>query len=177
MTECRTVVVACLFAALAVCPAFGQTVPPKPGPEVQRLGYFAGSWSIAGEFKTEPVGKYAGTMVCEWFEGGFVLICKGSYTGVRGTSSEMHIFSYSPTDKAYNWYSLGTTGAARTVQKMTVDGKKWICDSDGTFQGKPAKYHYEWLEESPASFTYGFTRFVEGGAAVPVVEVRVTKAR
>src|SRR5574340_622422 len=133
MIRCR-VVVACLPLALAVCPVFAQAPTAKPGPEVQRLGYFVGRWSLAGEFKTEPLGKYAGTMACEWFEGGFVLICKGSSDGVRGAGSEMHILSYSAQDKAYNWYSVGTMGAARMVRRMTVEGKKWICDSDGTYQ-------------------------------------------
>jgi hypothetical protein len=151
--------------------------PPKPGPEVQRLSYFAGSWNVAGEVKTEPAGKYSGTMGCEWFEGGFVLICKGSTTGVNGPSSEMHIFSFSSQDKAYNWYSIGKTGAARTVKKMTVDGKQWTCDAESTYQGKPAKFHYEWIEESPTAWTYSFTRSVEGGAPVQIVQVRMTKPK
>jgi len=116
----RISVVACLLLAFAVSPVFAQTPPPKPGPEVQRLNTFVGTWTGVGEFKTEPTGKYEATTTCEWFTGGFVVVCRGSLTGVRGSSSEMHIFSYSAQDKAYNWYSLGTTGAARTVRKMTV---------------------------------------------------------
>lgn len=171
----RIAVVACLFLTLFVSPVLAQTPAPKPGPEVQRLGYFAGSWNLAGEFKTEPAGKYSGTVACEWFDGGFVLICKGSITGVRGASSEMHIFSYSPEDKAYNWYSIGPTGAG--LMKMTVEGKKWVCDVDDMYKGKPAKYHFEWLEESPTSWTYGYSRSVGGGAAVPILEAKMTKAK
>ena len=177
MTGRGVAVVVCLLLAIAVCPLLAQAPPAAPGPEVQRLGFFAGTWKIAGEFKTEPAGPYTGTIACEWFEGGFVMVCKGSYTGVRGPASEMHIFSYSPQDKAYNWYSLGTAGAARTVRKMTVDGKKWVCENDGTYEGKPARYRFEWLEESPTSFTYGYARTVEGGAPVPIVQVKMTKAK
>jgi hypothetical protein len=176
----RRLVIIVLVALIVPCVARAQAQPaqpPKPGPEVQRLSYFAGSWNLTGEVKAEPVGKYSGTVSCEWFEGGFVLICKGSTTGVNGPSSEMHIFSFSPQDKAYNWYSIGNTGASRTVKKMTVDGKKWICDAEGTYQGKPAKYHYEWIEESPTVWTYGYTRSVEGGAQLPIIQTRVTKAK
>ena len=49
------------------CLAFGQqqtAPPPKPGPEVQRLGSMIGTWKTdAGE-----------TVTYEWFDGGFSVI-------------------------------------------------------------------------------------------------------
>lgn len=53
---------------------------PKPGPEVQRLGYYLDSWRGEGETKGGPfgpAGKLSSTATCEWFAGGFQLVCRG----------------------------------------------------------------------------------------------------
>lgn len=60
---------------------------PKPGPEVQRLGYYLGSWRGEGETKGGPfgpAGKLSSTTTCEWFAGGFQLVCRGEERGPTG---------------------------------------------------------------------------------------------
>jgi hypothetical protein len=172
----RGLLLAVLLLVLAVpCLVIGQaqTVPPrKPGPEVQRLGHFVGTWSLADELSS---GKLSGTMVCDWFEGGFALICQDTYTTGRG--SDMHIFGYDPQGKTYTWYSVMPTGAGTRVVTLTVDGDRWVADWEDTYQGKPTRYHREWLEESPAALRYRSTRSVVGGAPITVSEWRFTKTK
>ena len=48
----RSVLIVLLLVLAVPCLAFGQAQtapPPKPGPEVQRLGYFVGTWKYVGE--------------------------------------------------------------------------------------------------------------------------------
>ena len=55
------------------------TAGPKPGPEQKRIGYFAGQWTFQGEAKPSPWAPEARsprTETCEWFAGGFQLVCK-----------------------------------------------------------------------------------------------------
>jgi trehalose utilization protein len=114
-------------------------------------------------------------MVCDWFEGGFALVCNDTYTTGRG--SDMHIFGYDPQGKTYTWYSVMPTGAATRVLTLMNDGDRWVADWEATYQGKPASYHREWLEESPTVLRYRFTRSVDGGAPILISEWRFTKMK
>ena len=101
----RSVLIVLLLTLTVPCLAFGQaqTVPPpKPGPEVQRLGYFVGTWKYAGKVLTDPKGTYEGTQTWEWFPGGFSVVGKAEGTGVSGgPQNELMIMGYSNTDKFY----------------------------------------------------------------------------
>ena len=169
-----------LVLALAVpCLAFGQTqtAPPKPGPEVQRLGYFVGTWKTEGEWLLDPKGRYGGTGTFEWFPGGFSVVGKFEAEGVRGPMNELHAWSYSEPDKAYTWYVVSRSGASRTVRKWSVNGNVWTCEADSTVSGKPAKYRYTITETSPTSYTYKVERSVEGGPWTQTIDLKATKVK
>src|SRR5712691_937902 len=51
---------------------------PKPGPEHQKLAFFAGKWVSEGETKASAFGpamKFRFLETCEWFSGGFAIVC------------------------------------------------------------------------------------------------------
>jgi hypothetical protein len=110
-----------------------------------------------------------------WFEGGFALICKDTYTTGRG--SDMHIFGYDPQGKTYTWYSVMPTGAGTRVLTLMVDRDRWVADWEASYQGRPARYHREWLEESPTTLRNSFTRSVDGGAPIRISEWRFTRTQ
>jgi hypothetical protein len=65
-----SVLIVLLLVTAVPCLAFGQAqtpTPPKPGPEVQRLGYFVGTWKYVARVLTDPKGTYEGTQTWEWF--------------------------------------------------------------------------------------------------------------
>src|SRR5215472_7617252 len=91
---CATLLVASL--ALAQAPAG----PPQPGPEHKRLEYFVGKWSGEGTMKESvfgPAGKMTMTETCEWFTGGFAIVCKstGTMAGL-GEMKGLAIMAYNP---------------------------------------------------------------------------------
>ena len=54
---------------------------PKPGPEHKALQYFVGKWTSEGELKPGPFGpggKMTSQDTCEWFAGGFHVVCRGT---------------------------------------------------------------------------------------------------
>src|SRR5262245_58306247 len=72
-----------LIATPALLSAQTAAQPPRPGPEVQKLAVFAGRWTSDGEVKPGPMGpggKMASTSNCEWFSGGFYLVCRTNGT-------------------------------------------------------------------------------------------------
>ena len=75
-----TIAIGILLTLTCVAAVLGQgpSGPTKPGPEHQKLAYFAGKWASEGETKPSafgPGGKFTFTQTCEWFAGsGFALL-------------------------------------------------------------------------------------------------------
>jgi hypothetical protein len=177
----RSVLIVLLLVLAVPCLAFGQVQtapPPKPGPEVQRLGYFVGTWKYVGEVLTDPKGTYEGTMTWEWFPGGFSVVGKSEGTGVGGgPTSELYVLGYSATEKIYTWYTVSRGGAGRTVRKWSVNGKVWTCEEDTTVSGKPAKSRYTVTEVSPMSYSFGGARSVGGRPWTQTFGLKATKVK
>src|SRR5438445_8852553 len=87
---------ACVVGGLAQAPSGA----PKPGPEHQKLAYFAGKWVSEGETKASAFGpamKFSFVETCEWFSGGFAIVChsegkmgEGAVKGLSVMRSEEH---------------------------------------------------------------------------------------
>lgn len=86
--------------------AFGHAATaqqPEPGPEVRKLGYYVGTWRGEGESKGGPFGppgKLSSTTTCEWFTGGFQLVCRGEESGPTGTRTFLSLRAYDQAAKA-----------------------------------------------------------------------------
>src|SRR5688500_18254741 len=82
MTRRFALLIVCAVSIVLVQLGLGAQAPQpqKPGPEHQRLAYFVGTWTGDGEMKPGPFGpggKMSSKDTCEWFEGGFVVVCRG----------------------------------------------------------------------------------------------------
>src|SRR5579885_3040292 len=89
---------------LAPCVAFGaRATVPKRAPEIQKLGYYVGSWEGHGETKAGPFSP-AGTLwskqTCEWFKGGFQVVCRGEEHGPTGLRAFLNLLSYDQIGRA-----------------------------------------------------------------------------
>lgn len=143
----RRAIVIILLVLAVPCLASGQSQtapPPKPGPEVLRLGYFVGTWMTdTGE-----------TVTWEWFTGGFSLIGHVENSGPEGKSTELRIMTYDPDTKTYSQYRVTSMGpGGELTTGGTVTGNTWLWQWDGTASGKPAKYRFTIVEVTPTSFT------------------------
>lgn len=93
----------------------------KPGPEVQKLGYYLGTWKGDGETKGGPfgpAGKLSSTTTCDWFAGGFQLVCRGEENGATGTRKFLSIRAYE--EKAKPIPSM----ASATVEIANI--RRWL---------------------------------------------------
>ncbi len=138
------VIVVLLLAVTCLVSGHPQTSPPpKPGPEVLRLGSFIGTW------KTETE-----TVTWEWFTGGFSLIGHVENSGPEGKSSELRIITYDPDAKDYTQYRVTSTAPGGTLGHMTVKGNTWLTQWDGEEDGKPAKYRFSIVEPQSSKFQW-----------------------
>ena len=170
----------CLIAALAATvlavPALAQEAP-KPGPQQARMGFFAGSWEFTGETKASPMGpggKVSGAETCEWFAGGFQLVCEGNMAGPRGPGKTASIWAYDPTQQGYTYYGYNSMGEAYYITG-NVTGKVWTWNAEFPVQGASMKIRATITEESPTAYSYKMETSSDGATWTLVEDGRATK--
>lgn len=130
---------------------------PGPGPDVQKLGYYVGTWEGHGETKAGPLGaagKLASHMACRWFAGGYQVVCEGEETGPSGKRQFLNILGYDEQSKAYTEYSISSFGESEYDRGGSLAGGKltFLVESDAG--GKAAKFRYTEHHVSPELMTY-----------------------
>jgi hypothetical protein len=153
---------------------------PKPGPEVQKLAYWLGTWKGEGETKGGPfgpAGKLSSTTTCEWFTGGFHLVCRGEETGPTGTRTFLNIRSYDEKTKSYVEYGISNYGDSEYQTGGTIEGNKKTFAFDIDMGGKPTKISYVEVQMSPTLFTYQVEASIDGGPWTMIAEGKVTKVK
>ena len=153
---------------------------PKPGPEVQKLAYYLGTWKGEGETKGGPfgpAGKLSSTTTCEWFDGGFHLVCRGEERGPTGTRKFLNIRAYDEKAKAYTEYGISNFGESEYQTGGSIVGNKKTFVFDTDLGGKSTKLRYTEVQVSPTLFTYKAEASVDGGPWRMIAEGKVTKVK
>ncbi|MDD5564548.1 MAG: DUF1579 family protein [Thermoanaerobaculaceae bacterium] len=172
---------AAILLALSPGLAFSQTSggPPKPGPEVKRLGYFVGTWHGEAEIKPNPfvpAGKVASDDVCSWFAGGFAVVCDSSGTSPMGPTKALGIMGYSAEEKAYTYYAVENSPMAMaSVPRGTFKAGEWVFDDESKMGGRMVKSRYVIHETSPTAYTFKWEMVGKDGAWLTIVEGTSTK--
>jgi hypothetical protein len=134
-----------------------QQQPPRPGPEVQKLAYFAGRWTSTGDFKPGPMGpggKMSSTATCEWFAGGFNLVCRYEGTMPYGPMQGLGIMGYSPERKKYTYYAIDNSGMPPEPAYAVVTGDSWNWEGEGAMGGQAVKGRYTIKVLSPDEYSW-----------------------
>lgn len=148
-----------LLACLAgVSLALAEPPPtPRPGPEHERLGYFVGTWKMEGELKQNPfapAGRFKGTEVCKWFEGGFALVCRSEGEGPQGPTKSLAIMGYSTEEKVYTYYVVENSPMAMTrAARGTVRDGTFTWEDESMLGGKTVRSRYTIASISPTAYT------------------------
>src|SRR5260370_7461639 len=128
MVKRMTVLLAvCMMFLVISIQAQAPQGPPKPGPEVKKLDYNIGTWNVAGEakpFGPMPGGKFTAKEKCEWYSGGFFVMCHSEGTGPMGPAKGVSFLGYDPNEKVYTYHEFTSTGEA-IDSKGTVNGDTW----------------------------------------------------
>ena len=118
--------------------------PPKPGPEHKALEQSLGTWTGKAEMKPGPFGPGGSstwTETCEWFEGGFHVVCRSEGKGPMGPMKGIGIIGYDATKKVYTYYGVDNTGWA-DLATGRVSGKTWTFSSETILEGKPIRSRF-----------------------------------
>ena len=174
MRMVASIAVALVLGSSAIA---GQGTKPTPGPEHKRLAFFAGQWKFEGEVKESPLGpggKWSGTETCEWFAGGFQLVCRTKGTGPKGPMTGMSVMSYDPGRKAYTYYALSSLGDNIFVRGQVQD-KVWTWSDEAIVEGKKMKFMATVTEDTPTSSSFKLEVSVDGGPMTVIEQGKSTK--
>ena len=152
---------------------------PKPGPEVKKLGYFVGNWTSEGDMKENPFGMPAGKFTsndkCEWFAGGYQVVCHTTGKSPMGAMHSLGILSYNGEEKMYGYYGIDNMGMAE-MSKGKQDGNTWVYTADEKMGGKTFHGRYTMDTSSPDSYTFKYETSDDGQKWTTVMEGKATKS-
>lgn len=167
---------------LAPCLANGQEQPvktAKPTQELVRLGYYVGTWKGNGETKGGPfgaAGKLSSKMTCDWFAGGYQVVCRGDETGPTGKRAFLDILSYDDKTKTYSEYSVSSLGDTEYDQGGTITGNevRYVITQPAP-GGKSLKIRYTEMRLSPSRMSYRTEASLGGAPWSEIAEGTISK--
>jgi len=152
---------------------------PKPGPEVKKLGYFVGTWMSEGDMKENsfgmPSGKFTSTDKCEWFSGGWSVVCHTSGKTPMGAMHGLGILAYKAEDKVYTYYGIDNMGMGGE-SKGNVDGNNWVYTADEKMGGKSFHGRYSIMVTGADSYNFKYETSEDGQKWNLMMEGKSTKA-
>jgi hypothetical protein len=150
----------------------------KPGPEIEKLGYFQGNWTSAGQMKASPMGpagETSGRDMCGWMPGGFFMVCRMESQTPSGPIQVLGIMGYDSDKKAYTWASFNSMGMTETATGAVKDGT-WTWSNETKVGGKMMKTRYVMADTAPESYTFRWETSADGKTWNAVMEGKATKA-
>ena len=171
--------IACGLAVLTLgATVLAQTPPaPKPGPEHKALEFFAGKWTTTGEFKPGPLGpggKMSSADTCEWFSGGFSVVCRGEAKSPMGSMNTLGIVSYDAEQKQYTYYAIDSMGMGE-LSTGNKSGDIWTFGATSRMGGQTFKSRYTMSITSPTTYTFKWETSPDGSKWVTMMEGKATK--
>jgi len=151
----------------------------QPSPEHKKLGVFVGTWNDEAMMKSGPFGpggKMNLTETCDWFTGGFSLVCHTDATGHLGHLKTLTILTYDLEEKKYRLHefnSVGWSGAATG----TVDGDTWTFLGESKIDGRMVKTRSTIKISAPDSALMTSEVSVEGGPMTLLMELKGTRLK
>jgi hypothetical protein len=164
---------------LLTAPAWAQMQAPTPGPEVQKLDVFAGSWTLTGDLKPgamSPGGTITENENCEWMEGKFYLVCHSDFKSSMGNGTGLSIMGYSVKDKTYTYREFNSWGEFED-SRGSLDGNAWTWASDENFNGTPMKGRFTMKITSPTTYDFAFDVSPDGAKWTTVLDGKATKSK
>jgi uncharacterized protein DUF1579 len=162
----------------AAASLWAQAPAPKPGPELKKLEYFTGTWTMVGDVKPSPMGPGGKTTMTEhdqWMEGGFFLVSHSTYKSPEGNGTGIALMGYNPEEKVYTYDEYDSVGEAMH-SKGTVEGDTWTWTNEAKMGGKTMKMRFIMKMISPTAYTFKFDMSEDGTHWNTTMEGKSTKS-
>jgi Protein of unknown function (DUF1579) len=152
---------------------------PQPSPEHKKLGAFVGTWNDEAEVKPGPLGpggRMSLTETCEWFTGGFSVVCHTETLAFTSHLTTLTVLTYDPDEKVYSFYEFNSVGQSNSA-KGTVDGDTWTFEGESKVGGKSVKSRSTIRLSSLDYAAMRSEMSVDGGPWTLVMELKGSRAK
>ena len=132
-----------------------------PAPEVQKLDYFVGAWTVEGMIAPGAWGvggKFGWTDATEWMTGNFFVVGHWDFTmpaKLGGDGEELFVMGYDTAKSVYTFDAFSSQGLHQ-VSKGTLRGDTWIWDSEGVQAGQLVQQKMTMQMFSPTRYALKF---------------------
>lgn len=172
---------AVLISTLLLFTASGfAQMETKPGPEVKKLDYFLGNWSIEGTVAQGPWGaggKFTSTATSEWLPGDFFVEGRADFKmppEIGGEGKATSIMGYDTNESVYTRDEFNSLGR-HDLSKGTVNGDTWTWTSSQNYGGQEIKQKMTIKALTPASYTMKFELSMDGTSWMTFMDGKATK--
>ena len=151
----------------------------QPSPEHKKLGVFVGTWNDEALMKPGPFGpggKMNLTETCDWFTGGFSLVCHTEATGYLGHVKTLTVLTYDSGEKKYRLHEFNSVGWS-SAATGAVDGDTWTFDGESKIGGRMVKTRSTIKMSAPDSALMTSEVSVEGGPMTLLMELKGTRLK
>jgi hypothetical protein len=168
-----------LAAVLLAVAAFAQA-PSKPGPEVKKLDYFAGTWTTDATIAPGPWGeggKLNSTTSYEWMRGEFFLSGHRDSklpADLGGDSASTVIMGYDAGQHVYVADEFNSQGQ-HIASKGTLTGDTWVWTGSRNFGDMEIQQKMTLKVVSPTKYNLKFETSIDGVNWMTFMEGTVTK--
>jgi hypothetical protein len=115
----------CILATVEV--ALPRSEPAQASPEHSALGFFEGTWNYRGVVRESPVGPAGNEThreTCEWFDGGYALVCRLQGRGPTGPRNALSILGFDEDRQSYVYFGIDNWGGPYQGYGQ-LEGKTW----------------------------------------------------
>lgn len=159
--------------------AWGQ-MSTTPGPELKKLDYFVGNWTVEGTIGQGPWGmggKFSSTDTREWMPGNFFLEGHSDFKmpGELGGDGKAIAFMGYDTDANVYSYDEFNSHGRREISSGSVSGDTWTWTSTQNYGGQDVKQKKTMKVLSPTSYSLKFEVSLDGTSWMTFMEAKATK--
>jgi len=168
---------AVLLVGIVCLTGASAQAPPKPAPEVQKIGYFVGNWTSEGDMKATQMGPGGKVSIQEegkWMDGNFFVVFHSSFKSAMGDGTGIAIMGYDPQENAYTYDEYNSMGEANHF-KGTVAGDTWTWTSEIKMGPQTVKGRFTQKIVSPTSYTFKFEMSMDGTTWNLIMDGKTTK--
>jgi len=153
---------------------------PKPGPEVKKLDYFVGSWTVEATVGQGPWGaggKFSSTETNEWMPGSFYVEGHSDFKmppELGGDGKATSYMGYDTNENVYTYDEFNSQGR-REISKGTFSGDTWTWNSKQNYDGQEIKQKMTMKVLTPSSYSLKFEISMDGTNWMTFMEGKATK--
>lgn len=166
-------------ALILTTSAFAQMGPPTPAPELKKLDFMAGDWSVEGTLIAGPPGtpatKFSSNDHGEWLDGNFFLVIHSDVNSeAMGKAKDLAVLGYDSDKKTYTYTHYNSMGQT-SMSTGTVGSDTWNWASEESYGGMSFKVKTTMKVLSPTSYTMKVEMSPDGANWMTALDVKGTK--